>query len=55
MHLFYTPEQFKSTRSNENQLPKRCNWKDFQFKDFKSISFSRIELKDENDYEKSDE
>lgn len=28
--------------------------KAFQYKDFKSISISRIELKDENDYEKSD-
>lgn len=28
--------------------------KAFQYMDFKSISISRIELKDENDYEKSD-
>ena len=27
----------------------------FNLRNFKSISFSRIELKEENDYEKSDE
>lgn len=28
-------------------LPKRCNWKAFQYNDFKSTSICRIELKDE--------